>query len=226
MHQKSYICFPDDRIYSMKKAFQILKNRIRRSLTSLMFSRYIRKLGPGDIAIDCGANVGEITVKLAKTGASVYAFEPNPYAFGKLQDKTRGLQNVVCLNKGVWDRNTTTRLYFHREAGKNQEFWSFASSIFQTKSNVDPDHFIDTEMIDLAEFISHLNKPVSLLKIDIEGAECEVLEKILLTGIHKKIKLTLVETHDRKIPGLQEKTNRIRSRIKELDINNIKLSWL
>lgn len=210
----------------MKKVFQVLKNTIRKSLTSLMFSRYIRKLGPGDIAIDCGANVGEIAVKLAETGASVYAFEPNPYAFEKLRERTRGLQNVVCMNKGVWDRNTTTRLYFHREASKNQEFWSFASSIFQTKSNVNPDHFIDTEMVDLAEFISHLDKPVSLLKIDIEGAECEVLEKILLEGVHKKIKLALVETHDKKIPGLQEKTDRVRVRIKELGVNNIKLSWL
>src|SRR5215213_9742927 len=35
-------------------------------------------LKPGDLAIDCGANVGEITARMRASGATVYAFEPNP----------------------------------------------------------------------------------------------------------------------------------------------------
>ena len=36
---------------------------------------------PGDIIIDAGANVGDVTSKCARTGATVHAFEPNPVCF-------------------------------------------------------------------------------------------------------------------------------------------------
>ena len=210
----------------MKKVVQILKNIIREVLTNIMFRRYLNGLKPGGIAIDCGANVGDISEKLAKTGVTVYAFEPNPFAFQKLKEKVGELPNVTCINKGVWDRNTTTRLFFHKEAVKNEAFWSFASSIFQSKGNVDPNHSVEIELVDLSEFIENLNRPVDLLKIDIEGAECEVLEKFLDKNLQDKVKLTLVETHDSKIKGLKEKTDHIRNRIKEKGITNVNLSWL
>jgi FkbM family methyltransferase len=212
--------------FSMKKIIQILKNIIREVLTDIMFKRYLDNLRPGGIAIDCGANVGDIAVKLAKTGVTLYAFEPNPYAFQKLKEKVGDFVNVTCINKGVWDKNTTTELYFHKEATKNEAFWSFASSIIQSKGNVDPGHSVQIELVDLTEFIETLDKPVDLLKIDIEGAECEVLEKFLDKDLQKRVKLTLVETHDSKIKGLKEKTDHIRSRIKEKKVTNVNLSWL
>ncbi len=210
----------------LKKSLQVLRNTLRKGLTSVMFNRYLSGLGPGSVAIDCGANVGDISFVLGKTGASVYAFEPNPYAYEALVKRVGDFANVTCLNKGVWDRNTTAPLYFHREAGDNEEFWSFASSIFSTKGNVDPSRSVETELIDLTAFIENLGQPVDLLKIDIEGAECEVLEKMIARNLHEKVKLTLVETHDRKIPGLKEKTDHVRALIREKGIDNIRLSWL
>jgi FkbM family methyltransferase len=210
----------------MKKVIQVLKNIIREVLTNIMFKRFLNGLKPGGIAIDCGANVGDISAMLAKTGVTVYAFEPNPFAFQKLMEKVGKLSNVTCINKGVWDRNTTTKLFFHKEAATNEAFWSFASSIFQSKGNVDPDHFVEIELVDLSEFIENLSRPVDLLKIDIEGAECEVLEKFLDKNLQNIVKLTLVETHDSKIKGLKEKTDHIRARIKGNGIKNVNLSWL
>ena len=48
---------------------------------------WLKNLKAGDIALDCGANVGKITVPMAQTGAAVYAFEPNPHAFAKLKEQ-------------------------------------------------------------------------------------------------------------------------------------------
>jgi FkbM family methyltransferase len=210
----------------MKKRIQLLKNFIREVMTNVMFNHFLTGLKSGGIAIDCGANVGNIAVKLAKTGIKVYAFEPNPFAFKKLHSRINGFQNLTCINKGVWDRNTTTRLFFHQDAGSNGEFWSFASSIFSAKNNVNPDHSVEVELIDLTEFIEKLDQNIDFLKIDIEGAECEVLEKFLQKDLQNKVKLTVVETHDSKIPGLKEKTDRIRQTIKEKGVTNVKLSWL
>jgi FkbM family methyltransferase len=210
----------------MKRTIQQLKNLIRQVLTNVMFNHHLKDLNPEGIAIDCGANVGDIAVRLAKTGIQVYAFEPNPHAFKKLQSRVGDFENVECINKGVWDRNITTQLYLHIEAAKNGEFWSFASSIFSNKGNVDSGHSVDVELVDLTKFIEKLNQPVDFLKIDIEGAECEVLEKFLHKNLHHKVKLTVVETHDTKIPGLKEKTDRIRQIIKDKGVTNVKLSWL
>ena len=42
------------------------------------------QLTPEDTVVDCGANVGDVAEPLAETGAALHAFEPDPFAFGKL----------------------------------------------------------------------------------------------------------------------------------------------
>src|SRR6267378_465417 len=78
-------------------------------------SRIIRKfVKPGDVCIDVGANVGAITVLLAKqTGRTgqVLAFEPGPPYLQKLRsnlDLNPGLKGVVTIvNMGLSDKNGT-----------------------------------------------------------------------------------------------------------------------
>ena len=53
---------------------------------------------PGDIMIDCGANVGEILSPFAMMGATVLAYEPNRYAFDKLSQKFKHMKNVKSIN--------------------------------------------------------------------------------------------------------------------------------
>jgi FkbM family methyltransferase len=210
----------------IKKTIQIIRNYFTEVLTNKLFGRFLDDLGPGGIAIDCGANVGDISERMAKTGVRVYAFEPNPHAFQILKKRLENFENVTCINKGVWDRNTSTKLYLHKEASKDEEFWSFASSIIKEKINVDPGCSVEIQLVDLCEFIENLDQPVDLLKMDIEGAEYEILEKFLEKYLHHKVKMTLVETHDSKIKGLKEKSSRIRKIIKNKGIKNVKLSWL
>lgn len=210
----------------MKKLIQKIKNPIQKYLTDLMFNRYLLNLKSGGIAIDCGANVGDISLKLAKTGVSVYAFEPNPYAYKTLAKRLKEYPNVTCIQKGVWDKNTISNLFFHNQSSGDEEFWSFGSSIIAEKKNVDKGRFVEVEIIDLTEFIEKIEGKIDLLKIDIEGAECELLEKFIKKELYKKVNITLVETHDRKIENLKDKTNNIKRLIKEKKITNINLSWL
>lgn len=61
--------------------------RAKRFFVGSSVDRYnylFKRLHHGDFAIDCGANVGEVTRKMAKNGAMVYAFEPNPHAFAQM----------------------------------------------------------------------------------------------------------------------------------------------
>jgi len=98
-------------------------------------------LGPGDVAIDCGANVGLVTVALARTGAEVHAFEPNPDAFGELANRIGTRGNIHLYPQAVLDRDETVRLYLHRNAGDDPVGWSGGSSVLPYKGNVNPDAY-------------------------------------------------------------------------------------
>lgn len=183
-------------------------------------------LNPGDIAIDCGANIGEITEKMAAHGATVYAFEPNPCAYAILEKRFAQHRNVTCIRKGVWDKNGKMKLYLHQEYTKDPVFYSINSSIFSTKYNVNPNHFEEIDIIDLTEFIVQINRKIKLIKIDIEGAEYDLLEKMINMKLHLQIEQIVVETHADRMPELQIKDQQLRKCLIENKIENINLSWI
>jgi FkbM family methyltransferase len=185
------------------------------------------ELGPGDIAIDCGANLGSVTEVLARGGAEVHAFEPNPDAFAILSRNTAGMPNVHLHQQAVLDRNGTMRLFLHLNYARNPERFSAGSSLIAEKRNVDGSTGVEVEVIDLPAFIEALGRPVKLLKIDVEGAEYAILEALIERGIIDRIERVFVETHAHAIKSLAEADARLRRRIAELDLGaKIDLNWI
>lgn len=183
-------------------------------------------LSEGDIAIDCGANVGDVSKKMLEKGARVYAFEPNPYAFKRLTERFKNNPNITCINKGVWYKEDTFPLYLHQNNDRNPEKLSVSSSILENKRNIDKSNFVEVDLIDLGKFLEELNAEVKLLKLDVEGAEIEVLNHLLDKNILGTIGQVLVETHETQMPELFEPTNAIRARIKDLGLSNVNLNWV
>ncbi len=204
----------------------LLKKIINLKSKNFDFDAYLKKINPEDIVIDCGANVGTITTQLAATGAKVYSFEPNPYAFAELKRNTELLNNVTLFNKGVWDRSTKIKLFLHKNAEDNPVYWSQGSSILVEKPNVNQENFVDIEVVDLIKFIQDLNHKVKFLKIDVEGAEYEILDKLIETGAYKLVDLIVAETHAHKIQNLIDKDKSIRAKIARNKIKNISLEWI
>ena len=183
-------------------------------------------LGPNAVAIDCGANVGDITAILARKGARVYAFEPNPHAFARLAVRFARAANVECIPRGVATRPGTQRLFFHKQANEDPVFWSTGSSFLEFKSNVDASTFVEVETIDLAEFVLSLDRPVDVMKMDIEGAECPIIEHLIDTGAIRRIRQLFVETHEHRIPELAEETQALRERVERERLGDvIDLTW-
>lgn len=182
------------------------------------------ELMPGEIAVDLGANVGKITERMARPGVIVYAFEPDPRAFQKLQERFKDRPEVICIPKAASDHAGRAPIYFHTEYAKDPITWSVASSLFREKGNVNQDTFVEVDVIDIARFILTLEKPISLMKIDIEGEEIRVLNKLIESGLYKRIKHIVVETHER-LPFLKEPTARLKKTISSKGIKNIDLNW-
>ena len=69
-----------------------------------------------------------------------------------------------------------------------------------------------------------MNKPIGLLKMDIEGEEVRVLNKLIDLNLHQKIRKIVVETHERFLV-LKEPTKKLKKRIRALKLRNIDLDW-
>jgi len=184
-----------------------------------------RGLGVDSVAIDCGANVGKITGWLANTGATVYAFEPNPYAFAELTRRLGGNPKVHCIPKAVSTKAGILKLYLHRRATEDQVLWSSGSSLLSTKGNINPASSVEVEVVDIGSFIRSLGSTVDVVKMDVEGVECEILNHLLDNGVDKVVKQFFVETHER-IPELAEAVIALRQRLVVEGIRNINLGWI
>lgn len=86
-------------------------------------------LQPGDIALDLGANMGVVTAQLAATGARVIAYEPDPFAFGTLQQKFSETPNVTLVNAAVGIGGGVVRLMRADNFADNPEGASVKSTI-------------------------------------------------------------------------------------------------
>lgn len=195
-------------------------------LSYLKLIPVLKNIGKGDVVLDCGANVGDITQKFIATGAQVYAFEPDPTAFDILQKRFQNTANVTLLNKGVWDRNTRLALYTHKDNSEGEAAYTVSSSIISNKVNVDASKARQIEVIDLTEFIANLSRRVNLIKLDVEGAETEILKKVIEKDTYQLFDAMYVETHETKIPGQKEELEAIRATMQKKGVTNIKLNWL
>ena len=172
------------------------------------------------IGIDCGANVGNITEKLLKECDEIHAFEPNPYAFERLNNRFLFDPNVTCYNKAVLERAGNVKLYFHENSYKNEVHWSTGSSLLDFKGNVLKDKYEEVEAIE------NLQSEIEVLKIDVEGVEYGILHKLIDTGLIYKIKKVHVELHAKRVPELKDQEDAIRKRIKDLKLDHINTDWI
>jgi FkbM family methyltransferase len=219
-------------IYSIRELIFISnKQKIDLDVTNakkkalLTFKKCVKQLKNDQIAIDCGANIGKFTVEMAQSESTVYAFEPNSFAYKELVKNTNQFNNVVCFQKAVGVNNNHVKLYMHENAKSNKIKWSTGSSLLSHKGNVNEEEYELVECIDFIEFLEKTDKYIALIKIDIEGSEIDILNQLIDKDIYKKIGQIFVEVHDNKMPELAIPTNNLREKIIHKKILNINLDW-
>jgi len=115
--------------------------------------------------IDCGANIGlsVLYLKQRHPNSTVVAFEPDPSIFQVLQDNVHrlNLQNVELRNRAVWD--SEGEMAFYSEGSDSGRLLTSGDVSLRT---------IKVPTVSLRDL---LDRQVDFLKIDIEGAETQVL---------------------------------------------------
>lgn len=168
-----------------------------------------------DVVLDLGAHVGMVSQEFAHRAGKVYAFEPHPDTFRALCHNTRNYRRIEPVNKAVSDRTGSARLFFDAAAeGKFTE----GSTLVTDKQNVSYENGAEVETIRLADFVLSLDRPVRLVKMDIEGAEYRVIADLIETDAIGRIGTVFVETHEDRIPALRPERARVEARIAALGL--------
>lgn len=133
--------------------------------------------------IDCGGNIGlsALWFKMNYPEADITVFEPGPDLFALLKTNLDRYQlgDVQAEQAAVWNQETTLHL------GNDRADGGFTSTEAGS----------DNRPIQAVRLADRITAPVDLLKMDIEGAEFEVMQDLAKTGKLKFIGNIAGELH-------------------------------
>lgn len=161
------------------------------------FDQRLARLGPGDLCLDLGANVGSMTLRMAATGAMVHAYEPDPFAFGALQRNVGHLPNVILHQAAVAAVGGKGVLQRLRDFAENPQAKSQMSSLIPLYPQIyRGGEAIAVETRAFRDVLDGLGGPVALLKMDIEGSEFDILRAVFADPAAFDIDAIFCETHE------------------------------
>jgi len=150
--------------------------------------------------VDCGGHNGSSVRRFrCERGPDIeiVTFEPNPlYA-----ERYRGFGCHRLVQAAAWTQDGVQDFYLDPIDGDG-------SSLLRDKQTggLDREHPIRVVTVDLSAWLRRNGRPVTL-KLDIEGAEYAVLDKVLRDGTVSYVSELLIEWHWHKV-GISEATHR------------------
>ena len=128
---------------------------------------------PGDVVLDCGANIGVFVREALDAGAkTVVAIEPAPENIECLRRNFKSdidAGRVIVYPKGVWDKDDFLTLHVDDHNSAADSF------VINPKDSHESDQKLPLTTID--KLVAELNlQSVDFIKMDIEGAEVKALK--------------------------------------------------
>lgn len=152
------------KIFVKVRGWSIFQEIFREKIYEKMYN--IKK---DDVVIDVGANVGIFALKAVRCVGNkglVITIEPEPNNFELLRKNLKNYQNVIILQEAVGNYCGEAKLYLSENSEEHSIKRDFGGGYVVVK--------IET----LDSIITRLNlKKVNFVKIDVEGAEIDVLER-------------------------------------------------
>ncbi len=162
------------------------------------FVKYLKKHHHFDdgAILDVGANVGNYSVMLRRLQVSlpIYAFEPHPRAFNKLQD-VAAIHHFIPVKRGAGDKVAQAVIYDYAGNGGSEHASMYKEVITGFRESDAEEVPIEITTID--EFVAeHKIDKIVLLKIDTEGHELSVLRGAMHSIRQRKVKVIQLEFNE------------------------------
>lgn len=141
------------------------------------------------LILDCGANIGCSAVYFANKypEAQIYSVEPEINHRHLLKFNTVMYENIHVVESALWDKETFIRV-------EDKGFGDLAFMTFETTAD-DPEAL---KTVTVPKLLADSGfEEIDLLKIDIEGAEKEVFSADDVHDWLPKVKVLVIELHDR-----------------------------
>jgi FkbM family methyltransferase len=172
-------------------------------------------LKPGDVFVDIGAGVGYYTLVAGMKGCRVVSVEPVPSTVAALWVNIRlnNLRSVELVPYCAWHEDST--IYIQIPHGR---YYGLASAFYGRETMAVK---IPVKCIRLDKILNKYSE-IKLIKIDVEGAEYEVLKG--LEKVLPKTKFIIVEL-TRKVPEILNFLSEKGFRIKKLHFTTYILAY-
>ncbi|HVH15530.1 MAG TPA: FkbM family methyltransferase [Candidatus Angelobacter sp.] len=150
----------------------------------------------GRLFVDVGANLGFYSILLKNHFEEIYAFEPNQAHFLKWKEKP---PNVKFFPYALCDRNGSADLYLGTGTGSHDTLLPvFDYNPGNYPSATGPKRYEGGRQVtvEARSYDSFGFPDADLVKIDVEGAEREVLKGMVGSLESKRVRSVMIEVHN------------------------------
>ena len=169
------------------------------------------------IFLDIGAWNGDTTLLVLKSKHEfdkIYCFEPQL----NLCEEIRKIDNpkIVVEEFGLWNKNCKTPVYMYaNKRGRKND----GASVYEDKIPVEKKS-VEVRMVKASEwFANNINDDdFVVLKMNCEGAECDILDDLMDSGEFSKVDALLVDFDVRKIPSQRHREVELMERLLKCNI--------
>lgn len=139
-----------------------------------------------------------------------------------MQSKYHNNPNVILHQQAVSNRFYKSQ--FFSDGSIVSQGNGITKSIYQTQS------LFEVEVVDITDIIEKEILPkykrIYFLKLDIEGAEFDIMDSLLQKQLYKHIDFIACETHERFFSDGNLKIQKLKDDIKKHGADNILLDWI
>jgi len=164
------------------------------------------------IFLDVGAHAGE-TAKTVLTSKhhfdKIYCFEPQKKIINEL--KQIESEKVIINNYGLFNTNCKKNVYYKDRTDGGSMYRDKFKKILNTE---------ECDFVSASEWFAENIKDEDdvTLKINCEGAECDIMDDLFSSGEYKKITALIIDFDVRKIKSQKHREQEIREKIKTFNI--------
>ena len=139
-------------------------------------------LNKESLVFDVGGYAGEWAEKIySKYECKIFIFEPVSYCFNQIDNKFKNNEKIKVFNFGLSNRSYETNIHVDNAS----------SSLYSESEKTEK-----IKLIDINDFITENNiDKIDLLKINIEGAEFDLLDHMINSGSHVLVSDIQVQFH-------------------------------
>tara|TARA_R100000008_G_C3526297_1_gene136772 strand:+ start:21 stop:782 length:762 start_codon:yes stop_codon:yes gene_type:complete len=156
-----------------------------------------------DLGAYKGREIETLTSDPFPKNIQIYSFEPHPVFFKDLKEKYGDKSNVHLYQTAVSFTNHKGLLFFKGSEGINAKNAGASLCIHKIDEAYDTPRDkaesesskITVDCVDIAELMNALNCEIDFLKLNVEGLEYSLIDRLLNTGLISKVKNILLSDH-------------------------------